>query len=160
MMTAEQAPTGTDRIEKRIALKAPRARVWRALTTAEEFGTWFGVKFDGAFAEGATMRGTITSKNKGVEGKPLVMVVDRIQPQDLFSYRWHPNAHDASVDYSGEPMTLVEFRLTEAGGTTTLTIVETGFDSLPVARRAPTLRSNEGGWATMVTRIEEYVASA
>ena len=159
MTPAADAPASTDRIEKRIALKAPRARVWRALTDAQEFGTWFGVKFEGAFSEGATMRGLMTSKNKGAEGKPLEIVVERMKPQDLFSYRWHPNAHDPKVDYSGEPMTLVEFRLTEAGGNTTLTIIETGFDSLPVARRAPTLRSNEGGWTTMVTRIEEHVAS-
>ena len=47
-----------DRIEKKILLRAPRARVWKALTDAAEFGTWFGVRFDGPFVAGAPMRGT------------------------------------------------------------------------------------------------------
>ena len=42
----------TDRIEKQITLKAPRARVWRALTNVEEFGTWFRVRLEGAFTPG------------------------------------------------------------------------------------------------------------
>ena len=42
----------TDRIEKRIELKAPVSRVWRALTDHREFGEWFRVKMDGAFCAG------------------------------------------------------------------------------------------------------------
>ena len=114
--------TSTDRIEKTIDLKAPRSRVWRALTNAEEFGAWFGVKLTGTFEKGAAVAGQITIK--GYEHVTLNMVVDTIEPERLFSFRWHPNAIDAKLDYSREPMTLVEFRLEETRQGTQLTLVE------------------------------------
>jgi uncharacterized protein YndB with AHSA1/START domain len=112
----------TDRIEKKILLRAPRARVWRALTDAKEFGTWFRVELDGAFVEGAAVRGHIT--HPGYEHLTMEVLVERIEPERLFSYRWHPYAIDPAVDYSSEPTTLVEFRLEEAEGGTLLTITE------------------------------------
>jgi len=42
----------TDRIEKKVILRAPRSRVWRAIANAEEFGEWFGVKLEGTFQQG------------------------------------------------------------------------------------------------------------
>src|ERR671921_175344 len=101
-----------DRIEKRTVLRAPRARVWRALTDAAEFGTWFGVKLEAPFTEGATVRGRITHPNYA----PLTLEVqvERIEPERYFAFRWHPNAVDPQVDYSAEPTTLVEFRLDES----------------------------------------------
>src|SRR5258708_11089428 len=122
----------TDRIEKTIVLKAPRARVWRALTDHEEFGAWFRVNLESPFREGATVRGRITYP--GFEHATMEVVVERIEPERLFSYRWHPYAVDPSVDYSPEPTTLVEFRLDEAEGGTVLTIVESGFGQIPLAR--------------------------
>src|SRR5262249_13132666 len=104
-MTATVSTTGTDRIEKRVTLRAPQARVWRALTDAREFGAWFGARFEGAFVEGAKAIGAITIK--GYEHVQLEMQVERIQPEKLFSYRWHPYAIDPKVDYSAEPTTLV-----------------------------------------------------
>src|SRR2546430_2487597 len=118
--------TITDRIEKTVTLRAPRARVWRAIASAEEFGVWFGVKLDGAFAEGATVRGKIT--HPGYEHLTLEMLVETVEPERYFAFRWHPYAIDASVDYSKEPMTLVEFRLDEANSGTVLPIVESGFE--------------------------------
>jgi uncharacterized protein YndB with AHSA1/START domain len=147
----------TDRIEKEIVMKASRARVWRALTDAREFGAWFGVRFEGAFTPGATVKGAITGFPK-YEGLPMTIVVERIEPETLFAYRWHPNAHDPNIDYSAEPMTLVEMRLDEVPGGTRLSIVESGFDGIPIARRAEALRNNTGGWATQAERIAKYVA--
>src|ERR1044071_1739391 len=136
----------TDRIEKRVVLRAPRSRVWRAIANAKEFGTWFGVQLDGDFAEKATVRGRLTIK--GYEHLTLEMEVGRIEPEGYFSYRWHPYAIDPKVDYSSEPTTLVEFRLDEiAGGGTAVTIVESGFDKIPLARRAEAYRMNDQGWA-------------
>ena len=157
MTPTEQAQTGTDRIEKCIALKATRARVWRALTDTRDFGTWFGAKLEGSFAEGATVRGRITIK--GYEHVPLEMLVERIQAEHFFSYRWHPYAIDPKVDYSAEPTTLVAFRLEEAGGTTTLTVIESGFDRLPASRRASAFRSNDSGWTGQLKNIERHVAN-
>jgi uncharacterized protein YndB with AHSA1/START domain len=148
--------TGTDRIEKRITLRSPRSRVWRAITNADEFGSWFGVKLDGAFAEGSTVRGRIT--HPGYEHVTMEMLVDRIEPEHHFSYRWHPYAIQPAVDYSREPTTLVEFNLDEADGSTILTIVESGFDRIPLARRAEAFRMNDGGWTEQMKNIERHVS--
>ena len=148
----------TDRIEKMVLLRAPRTRVWRALTSALEFGTWFRVALDGEFAEGTTVRGRIT--HPGYEHLTMEMHIERMEPERLFSYRWHPYAIDPGVDYSAEPTTLVEFRLAAAEGGTQLTIVESGFDRLPSRRRAEAFRMNDGGWAEQAVNIERHVSPA
>jgi uncharacterized protein YndB with AHSA1/START domain len=148
--------TDTDRIEKKMILQASRSRVWRAIATAGEFGAWFGVKLDGAFADGATVRGKITSP--GYEHLTLEMLVERLEPERYFAYRWHPYAITPGVDYSTEPTTLVEFRLDESNSGTVLTIVESGFDRIPVERRAEAFRMNDGGWTEQMKNIERYVS--
>ena len=150
-----QNSTSTDRIEKRVELRAPRSRVWRAISNAKEFGTWFGVKLEGEFAEGQPIRGMIT--HRGSEHQ-IDFVVDRIEPERYFSYRWHPYPLDKSIDYSAEPMTLVEFILEEDNGGTTVTIVETGFDQIPLNRRAEAFRMNDGGWTAQIKNLVGYVA--
>lgn len=148
--------TATDRIEKTIILKAPRSRVWRGISDAKQFGQWFQVNLDGQFTAGATIRGTITYP--GYENLPMEMAVERIEPERYFSYRWHPgNPND---DYSAEPMTLVEFTLEDAPGGTRLTIVESGFDKIPLSRRAEAFRMNEGGWAEQIENIQRHVTKS
>ncbi len=148
----------TDRIEKHVTLKAPRARVWRAISDAGEFGTWFGMKFNAPFVEGTTVRGQITYP--GYEHLSGDLVIETIEPERYFAYRWHPNAVDPKMDYSHEPMTLVEFRLQEVQDGTELTITESGFDRIPLARRAEAYRSNDGGWTEQARRIDRYVSQA
>ena len=148
--------TSTDRIEKRVVLRAPRARVWRAISNAAEFGAWFRVKLEGAFAAGATIRGRIT--HPGYEHVTLEMMVERIEPERYFSYRWHPYAVDPKADYSAEPTTLVEFTLEEADGGTVLTIVESGFDNVPLSRRDEAFRMNDRGWSGQVENLTRYVS--
>jgi uncharacterized protein YndB with AHSA1/START domain len=147
----------TDRIEKSMVLEAPRSRVWRAIASAEEFGVWFRVKLEGAFAPGACVRGRIT--HPGYEHVTLEMTIERMDPERLFSYRWHPYAVEPGVDYSGEPTTLVEFRLDEVPGGTRLTVIESGFDRIPLARRAEAFRMNEQGWEEQLKNIERHVAA-
>jgi uncharacterized protein YndB with AHSA1/START domain len=149
--------TSTDRIEKTIVLRAPTTRVWRALADAEEFGTWFRVKFDEPFAEGKTVRGRITYP--GYEGIGLEILIERMDHERLFAFRWHPYAVNPDIDYSTEPTTLVEFRLAAEVGGTRLTIVESGFDRIPSARRAEAFRMNEGGWAEQILNIERHVSA-
>jgi len=146
----------TDRIEKTIVLRVPRSRVWRALTDSAEFGSWFGVKMEGTFAPGARVRGAIT--HPGYEHLTLDMTVERMEPERLFSWRWHPYAVDPDVDYTQEPTTLVEFELEDIAEGTRLTVVESGFDQVPLARRALAYRMNEDGWAQQMQAIERYVA--
>ena len=152
---AQDRPS-TDRIEKRVVLGASRSRVWRAITTAEEFGAWFRVNLEGEFAEGRTIRGRIT--HPGYEHATVEMLVERIEPERYFSYRWHPHALDPAVDYSAEPTTLVEFILEEAEGGTAVTIVESGFDRIPLARRAEAFRMNGQGWAGQIQNLARYVS--
>jgi len=146
----------TDRIEKTVFLRAPRSRVWRAVATAEEFGTWFGVKLDGEFSVGARVSGRITIP--GYQHVTMEITIERVDPERLFSYRWHPYAIDPGVDYSGEPTTLVEFRLEEVTGGTKLTVTESGFDRIPAARRAEAFRMNDQGWTGQIRNIEHHVA--
>jgi uncharacterized protein YndB with AHSA1/START domain len=146
----------TDRIEKTVVIDAARSRVWRAIATAEEFGAWFRMDLDGDFSEGATIFGRIT--HPGYEHVRVEMQVERIEPERYFSYRWHPYAIEAGVDYSAEPMTLVEFMVEEAEDGTAVTIVESGFDRVPLERRAEAFRMNEKGWAGQVRNLAEYVS--
>lgn len=153
-MSATTQPS-TDRIEKVLELRAPRARVWRAIATAEEFGAWFRVRLDREFAEGATVRGRLAIP--GYEHVELELRIERIEPERRFAYRWHPAAVEAGRDYSAEPMTLVEFTLEETPDGTRLTIVESGFDRLPADRRAEAFRMNQGGWNGQAPRIAAHV---
>jgi len=159
----------TDRIEKKILLHASRKRVWRALADSGEFGRWFGMKFDGPFVPGASMRGVIAPSTvnaevakaqKQYEGLPFDITIEQIEPERLFSFRWHPNAVERGVDYSAEPTTLVVFALEDVADGVMLTVSESGFDQIPLARRAKAFSANEGGWSVMVKVIEEYLAQA
>ncbi|SRR6266540_1083544 len=161
--------TATDRIEKQVLLRAPRARVWHALTNAEEFGAWFGVKFEDLFAPGALVRGVVAPTAVDVEvakaqqpyaGLPFHITIDRIEPERLFAFRWHPFAVERDVDYSHEPTTLVTFVLEDVPGGVMLTVTESGFDQVPLARRAKAFTANEGGWTMVMGLIEKYLAKA
>lgn len=156
MANSTHVPTmSTNSIEKQIVLRAPKARVWRALTDTAEFGTWFGVRLEGPFEVGKPIQGRIT--HPGYEHVVFEMVIERMDPQTLFSYRWHPYAVEPGVDYSTEPTTLVEFRLDDAQGGTILTLVESGFDRIPPHRRAEAFRMNDQGWTQQMDNIRRHV---
>jgi uncharacterized protein YndB with AHSA1/START domain len=146
-----------DRIEKRIELKAPVPRVWRALTDYREFGTWFRVALEGPFVPGKEVRGRITYP--GYEHLTMAVTVQRMDPEKLFSFNWHPCAIDPTIDYSAEPPTLVEFTLTDMPGGTLLVVVESGFAALPAHRRDEAFRMNDGGWSIQMENIARHVGS-
>lgn len=149
--------TLTDRIERKVLINAPRARVWRALSDAGEFGDWFGVNFKGkTFVAGKHIQGMITYP--GYEHLNMDVLIERIVPEQLLSWRWHPAAIDPKVDYSQEPTTLVVFELREAEGGTMLTVVESGLDKIPLARRADVFRMNSSGWDQQMGNIKKHVA--
>jgi uncharacterized protein YndB with AHSA1/START domain len=148
----------TDRIEKRIVLRAPRSRVWQALSNPGEFGRWFGARLVGDFVPGARVAGQITIP--GHEHVTFEMVVEKVEPEAMFAYRWHPAPADPALDRASEPMTLVEFRLAEVAGGTELTVIESGFDRIPFPRRAQAFRMNDEGWTKQVQNLERYVAAA
>jgi uncharacterized protein YndB with AHSA1/START domain len=146
----------SDRIEKRIELKAPVARVWRALTDYREFGEWFRVKLDGPFVPGQEAHGFITWP--GYEHLEWRAVVQTMEPERLFSFTWHPYAVDPKVDYAKEKPTLVEFRLEAVEGGTLLTLTESGFAKVPAYRRDEACLRNDGGWTQHMKNIETHVA--
>jgi uncharacterized protein YndB with AHSA1/START domain len=159
----------TDRIEKNILLRASLKRVWRALSDSQEFGAWFGVKFEGPFVPGSPLHGAIvpTTVNDEVaaaqklyEGLPFDITVERMEPERLFSFRWHPFAIEPDVDYSAEPTTLVVFTLEEVADGVMLTVTESGFDQLPPERRARAFTANQQGWGMVIRLIDEYLANA
>jgi uncharacterized protein YndB with AHSA1/START domain len=148
----------TDRIEREILIKAPCSRVWRALSNAEEFGQWFGVGLKGqTFAAGKRVQGKIAIP--GYEHVVFDVVIERMEPERLLSWRWHPAAVDPSVDYSKEPTTLVVFELKEVEGGTLLRIVESGFDGIPASRRLDAFRMDSEGWDGQMHNIEKHVAT-
>jgi uncharacterized protein YndB with AHSA1/START domain len=153
------AKTGSmDKIEKQVLLRAKRARVWTALTDIEQFCRWFGIdKVDGAFAPGARLHMVV---GKEIGGGDFDVFVEQMQAERLFSWRWHPGSHDPAVDYAAEATTLVVFTLTDAPGGTLLTITESGFDRISLARRAKVYGENRGGWDDQAKRLERYVNAA
>lgn len=171
--------SSTDKIEKRVTLRAPVSRVWRAIADAQEFGRWFGFSLKGPFVEGQTIRGTFggtldeaaliehqkrlglsPSRVKLPEPSAVFCMVERIQPERYFSFRWIPYGIDAEADPENEPTTLVEFRLEQVAEGTALTIVESGFDRVPDHRRMRAFRMNEGGWAAQTENLAKYVDGA
>jgi uncharacterized protein YndB with AHSA1/START domain len=147
----------TDRIERKVLIDAPRARVWRAVSDAGEFGDWFGVDFQGkTFVAGKHVQGKIT--HPGYQHLTMEVLIEQVVPEQLLSWRWHPAAIDPKVDYSQEPTTLVEFELKDADGGTLLTVVESGLDKIPLARRADVFRLNSSGWNEQMENVKKHVA--
>ena len=164
--------TGTankDRIEKSVFLRAPIDRVWRAISDAKEFGRWFGVSLDGSFAAGARLQAKVVPTDVDPEvakmqepysGMVFEITVERLEPRRLLSFRWHPGVAGPGIDYSKEPTTLVLFELEEASGGTRLKVTESGFDRIPLARRAEAFRANEEGWEIQTKLIAKYLERA
>jgi uncharacterized protein YndB with AHSA1/START domain len=150
--------TSTERIEKTVRLRHPRSKVWRALTDSREFGRWFGVVFTEPFAPGARLRGTITVP--GYEGLPMEIVIEKMENERIFSWRWHPGAVEPDASFRDEEMTHVVFELSDAPGGTRLTVTETGFENVPMTRRAQALKDNTGGWEMQMQAIERHLDAA
>jgi uncharacterized protein YndB with AHSA1/START domain len=159
----------TDRIQKKTILRAPLDRVWLAISDSTQFGAWFGVAFDGPFVAGKPLKGKVVPTRVDPEaaksqetyaGAAFDITVDRVEPMKLVSFRWHPFAVDPKVDYSAEPTTLVTFELEKVAQGTQLTITESGFDRVPLARRAKAFEMNDRGWAAQVGLIQKYLAHA
>ena len=151
--------TLTDRIERSIDVRAPRARVWRALSDPAEFAEWFGIAVSGPFQPGARLRGTfigtsvdeeVAQAQKEHVGVSFDLVIERVEPEQCLAFRWHPGLVEPGVDYAVEPMTLVEFVLDDTGEGTRVTVVESGFDRIPPARRAKAFSGNNEGWRIMM----------
>jgi uncharacterized protein YndB with AHSA1/START domain len=159
----------TDRIEKRVLLRAPLDRVWRAISDAEEFGRWFGVRFEGPFVAGSSVTAAIApttvdhevaKRQEAHAGVKSTWQIVAVEPRRRFAYRWHPFAVDPGIDYDREPTTLVEFTLSETPDGVLLTITESGFDAIPAARRSASFEANAEGWAIQTDLVRRYLEDA
>ncbi|MBT2342165.1 MULTISPECIES: SRPBCC family protein [Pseudomonas] len=149
----------SDRIERKILLKVPRAQVWRALANAEAFGQWFGVALEGKrFVAGERTQGQITYP--GYQHLIWDVAVERVEPERVFAFRWHPYAIEPQVDYSQESETLVQFELEDMDGGTLLKVVESGFNEIPEARRLKAFRMDSRGWDEQMANIEAFLSKA
>jgi uncharacterized protein YndB with AHSA1/START domain len=159
------------KIEKRVLLRAPLDRVWRAVTDAEEFGRWFGVRFDGPFVVGKAVTATITPTSVDPEvakrqephaGVTSTWQIVAMEPRRRFAYRWHPcpGEPDPEGGQNAEPTTLVEFTLSETQGGVLLTITESGFENIPQARRSSSFEANAEGWAIQTDLVRRYLENA
>lgn len=153
----------TDKIEKTAIFKAPLAKVWKAISDAEAFGTWFGIRFDGPFVEGQTVTGTMTTTQVDEEvakhqapytGLRFELHIERIEAMRLFSFRWQPDPDEKDPK---APKTLVTFVLEEVPEGTRLTLTESGYDALALERRAQVMADNEGGWEMQLSLIGKYL---
>jgi uncharacterized protein YndB with AHSA1/START domain len=156
MPTSTTPQSSTDRIQKTTVLRAPRSKVWRALTDPVQFSQWFGATLTDSFLPGARVRGPVT--HPGYEHLTMDITIDRLEPERLFSWRWQPGG-DPDID-PAEPTTLVVFELDEVPEGTRLTVTETGFDRIPVARRAKAYRENDQGWTEQLENLRNYVGAA
>lgn len=155
----------TDAIVKTAVVRAPLARVWAAVSDARQFGQWFGVEFDGPFVAGASLTGRIRPTTVDPEvaalqaphaGTAFAVEVATVDPPRRFAFRWHPFAV-GGVDVSAEPMTLVTFDLEATGDDTRVTITESGFDGIPLARRAAAFSANDSGWTHQLRLVGLFV---
>ena len=152
--SAPGTPSVTDRIQKTMVLRAPRSKVWRALTDSAQFGEWFQARPEGPFTPGSKVRGPITAP--GYEHITFEVTVEQVEPERLFSWRWQPGG-DPNKD-PADPTTLVVFELEEVPEGTRLTVTESGFDRIPPARRPKVYRENDQGWTGQLENIRKYLA--
>jgi uncharacterized protein YndB with AHSA1/START domain len=157
----------SDRIEKKVILHADRKRVWQAISDSKEFGSWFGMKIEGPFTPGKTVLASIAtsavdpdSAKVAAEFSGLIfpIMVEEVEAERLFTFRWHPHAIERGKDYASEPTTLVTFKLTDVPGGTELTVTESGFDGIPLDRREKAFTSNTHGWEAQLLRIGKYLS--
>ena len=147
--------SSTDRIEKRVLIRAPQIRVWRALTNAKAFGTWFLARLEGDFEVGAHISGKST--HPACEDLAMDLWIEKMDAEHYFSFRWRPDDVDPATSPEGDVTTLVEFRLERVPEGTLLTVVESGFDRLSPERREKAVRLNTEGWREQMENISRYV---
>lgn len=145
-----------DRVEKSLDVRAPRSRVWRAISDAREFGTWFGLgeplELQGTFEPG----GRILVRWAGRREPELFCTIERVEPERLLAFRWVPYEIADGDDPARHPTTLIEMRLADCDIGTRLTISESGFAALPADKQYK--RDQNGmGWAIQLQSIAQHL---
>jgi uncharacterized protein YndB with AHSA1/START domain len=150
--------TELTRIDRAIDIAAPPGRVWRALTDAAELSAWFQVTLEGAVVAGGEV--WMTSVLPGHSGQRFRVTIAEMTPPLRLVWTWHPGEIDPAIDYSREPRTTVTFTLTPTAGGTRLTVEETGFDAIALARRARVYGDNSQGWSEVLVWLQRHAEAA
>jgi uncharacterized protein YndB with AHSA1/START domain len=142
------------KLERSTLVRAPRSRVWQALTSVQEFSKWFCVEAKGEFTPGARLN-MISTHDCG-KGQEFFVDVVKMEPPETFCWRWAPGSKRPGEDTSSEPLTLVEFHLAEVEGGTLVTVTESGFDGLSLVRRTRVFEENDKGWQIQLASLTQY----
>ncbi len=134
-------------IRQQVVLKAPREKVWEAISTPEGWNGWFGENAQGGFQLGDTMI---------LDGISYAVVVEMEAPS-RFAYKWHPGEECAVDKYPESEMTTVRFLLEDHPEGTLLTLIETGFENIPEERRARCVTLNTDGWRWELGELQAYL---
>jgi uncharacterized protein YndB with AHSA1/START domain len=135
-------------VTRTVHIEAPRATVWTALTDPETMAKWFGdsVAFT-ALEPGAT--GSIDWDDYG----SFPIEITDVQPNSSFGFRWSGIPAEKLDEYS----THVLFTITDASSGTDVTVLESGFDTLPggTRYRRDRLEQNREGWDVELDELVE-----
>jgi len=136
-----------DRIERIEVLPVSRERVWDAITRPEQLSQWLSMVRDMDFCVGGTIHFTWDN-----ELSPYPGVIEVIEPAHRFTFRWYSHAiGHPELKLAPHAGTLVEFTLEEVAEGTQLTLVESGFASLPdEAVAEQSYQDNQGGWSALL----------
>jgi len=136
-----------DRIERDILIDASPEHVWSLVTQP---GFWV--------AEEASLPGTVaregeTTLARNASYGDYPVRVERLAPPSGVAYRWAPAYPGA--DLTGDNSTLVEVTLVREGDKTRVTVVESGFATLPDEVRTRTREANTEGWPQVLQGLGE-----
>ena len=136
-----------DTIERELILPVPPARVWTALTRADQLSAWFGTQASVDLRPGGAVNFVWEEASRSAHTN--YGIIDVVDPPRRFAFRWQSGPE-------GRPMTLVDFTLEEHPGGTRLRVVESGFASLPPEQR----ERNQTGWQRELSDLENYLGKA
>lgn len=134
-------------VTRTIHIAAHRSAVWAALTQAELISEWFGDDAHIDLRVGGD--GDMNFEGYGMAR----FIVEEVDEPNTFAYRW---PHGADQDPHVNPTTLVRFTLEDAEGGTSLTVVETGWETFG-DDAAQFSEDNNGGWASELAELKDFL---
>lgn len=132
-------------VERDIWIKAPRERVWQALTDDRQFSTWWGERWE---MPDLRVGGEITY---GEPGESMTAVIEVFDPPSEFAFRWPPQP----LYYSTEMTTV--YRLEEENGGTRVRVTESGFENMPGTSGREQFECTQNGYVSILANLKSYV---
>jgi uncharacterized protein YndB with AHSA1/START domain len=137
-------------VTRTVHIESPRATVWEALTDREIMAKWFGDSAEfTALEPGAT--GSINYEGYGT----FPIEITEVVPGEAFGFRWSGVPAEQLDEYA----THVRFTIVDAGTGTDVTVVESGFDTIPggTRYRRDRLEQNREGWDVELDELANFL---